>query len=150
MTAAPAPSDILERFGAAAPQRRRAVILDHVLAETAKVLGLKGAVGVEPHRGFFELGMDSLTSVDLRNRLGTTLQRTFATSLAFDHPTPEELTEFLLGELQPAAPLRPDAVQSAIRPGSKPERLHPEPKQDSELSLAELETLIDELAGPAS
>jgi acyl carrier protein len=126
MMAAPAPSDSLERFVAAPPQRRRTVILDHVLAETAKVLGLKGA-GVEPHRGFFELGMDSLTSVDLRNRLGTTLQRTFATSLAFDYPTPEELTEFLLGELQPAAPLRQDAAQSAVRPGSKPARLHPEP-----------------------
>jgi SAM-dependent methyltransferase/acyl carrier protein len=145
----PVRSDILERFNAAAPQRRRMLMLDHVLAETAQVLGVKRADGIDPQRGFFQLGMDSLTSVELRNRLGATLRRSFPTSLAFDHPTPEELTDFLLAELQPAASARA-AARASVRPGGKSALRQPDPVDNSELPLAELEAMIDELAGPPS
>jgi acyl carrier protein len=145
----PVRSDILERFNAAAPQRRRMLMLDHVLAETAQVLGVKRADGIDPQRGFFQLGMDSLTSVELRNRLGATLRRSFPTSLAFDHPTPQELTDFLLAELQPAASAR-ESARASVRLGGNSALRQPDPVDDSELPLAELEAMIDELAGPPS
>ena len=113
VTAAASPvADVLKRLRSATPQRRRALLLDHILAETAKVLGIKRADTVEPHKGFFELGMDSLTSVELRNRLNATLQCTLPITVAFDHPTPDALARFVLGEIEPAH----EAPSSAAQP----------------------------------
>jgi myxalamid-type polyketide synthase MxaB len=141
--AASRPADFLERFRAAPPHRRRALVIDQILAETAKVLGLKRADAIEPMQGFFELGMDSLTSVELRNRLRAALGCELPTTVAFDHPTPQALAQFVLGRIDPAPPAalaaearrEPAAGQSGI-------------VNLSTLSVAELDTMIDELAGP--
>ena len=92
-------TDVLERFRATAPRKRHALLVEHVRDEVARVLGLEGVGSIGPRQGFFELGMDSLTSVELRNRLSADLQRRLPTTLAFDHPTPVSLADFLLGEL---------------------------------------------------
>jgi acyl carrier protein len=146
VVASPA-ADILERLRSVAPRRRRALMLDHVLAETVKVLGIKRADAIEPKQGFFELGMDSLTSVELRNRLATSLRGTFPTTLAFDHPTPEALVEFLLCEVDLLTPGRPGAAPT--RPALKAPPEQPQCADHDHLSLVELEDLIDQLAGPA-
>jgi acyl carrier protein len=111
---------------------------------------MKSADAIEPRQGFFELGMDSLTSVELRNRLGATLQSTFPTTLAFDYPTPEGLADFLLGEIGLPVRARDEAVRPAVAPATNGARAATQQIDESELSLSELEEMIDELAGPAS
>jgi acyl transferase domain-containing protein/NAD(P)-dependent dehydrogenase (short-subunit alcohol dehydrogenase family)/SAM-dependent methyltransferase/acyl carrier protein len=138
------PTDVHDRLRAASPRRRPALLLEHVCAQTAKVLGMGGAERIQPGQGFFELGMDSLTSVELRNRLRETLGCALPTTVAFDHPTPEALTQFLLGEMKLAPPAEPRPEPARTGPGTQRDAA----ADASNLSVAELEDLVDELAGP--
>ncbi|MEU4227086.1 SDR family NAD(P)-dependent oxidoreductase [Nonomuraea sp. NPDC026600] len=81
---------------------RRKILLDLVLDQVTAVLGHTSADEVDPHRPFDELGFDSLTAVELRNRLNTAVDRRLPTTLAFDHATPIALAEYLLTEIAPA------------------------------------------------
>jgi acyl carrier protein len=54
---------------------------------------------LDPEQGFFTLGMDSLTSIELRNRLETALDRPLAPSLAFNYPTVDGLAAYLASEV---------------------------------------------------
>lgn len=72
-------------------------LLAEVRTQVARVLGLDGPGRVDPAQGFFALGMDSLTSVELRNRLQARVGRPLPSTLAFDTPTAEKLAAYLAG-----------------------------------------------------
>ncbi|ACB75246.1 type I polyketide synthase [Opitutus terrae] len=95
-----------EEWGQLAPTLRAQRLLAEVRTQVAGVLGLDHAERVDPAVGFFALGMDSLTSVELRNRLQTRLGRALPSTLAFDHPTAEKLAAFLGSLWDPASPER--------------------------------------------
>ncbi|PNV30995.1 hypothetical protein C1708_00390 [Streptomyces sp. DH-12] len=85
---------------AEAGAEERAGLLDLLVrTEAAEALGHQGAGDVESGRPFLEAGFDSLTALDLRNRLARATGLDLPGTLLFLHPTPADLAAFLDAEL---------------------------------------------------
>ncbi|MFI6173881.1 SDR family NAD(P)-dependent oxidoreductase, partial [Nocardia sp. NPDC051052] len=75
--------------------QRAAAVLKVVRAQVAAVLGHADPLAVDAERPFHELGFDSLTGVELRNRLTAEAEVRLPSSLVFDHPTAAAVTRYL-------------------------------------------------------
>ncbi|ONK15521.1 Erythronolide synthase, modules 3 and 4 [Streptomyces sp. MP131-18] len=111
---------------------RERALLDLVRTHVAEVLGHGSLNAVPPQRGFLEAGFDSLTAVELRNRLARALGRRLPAVLVFDHPNPLRLARHLRALLWPdrdrPAP-QPTVTVTDQAPAPEPE---PEPEQAQE------------------
>ncbi|MGK5440319.1 SDR family NAD(P)-dependent oxidoreductase [Micromonospora sp. URMC 105] len=97
---------------------REQAVLELVLDRVALVLGFTSAAAVAPERAFRELGFDSLTAVEFRNRLNQTLGLRLPVTAVFDYPSPAVLARFLLDELAGTTAVTPAVV--ATKPLDEP------------------------------
>ncbi|GAA0905676.1 MULTISPECIES: type I polyketide synthase [Streptomyces violaceusniger group] len=121
-SAAPGRGELHDRLAALPAEKREGALRDLVRAQAADVLAHDSADAVASDRAFRDLGFDSLTAVELRNRIGAATGLRLPVSLVFDYPTPTVLARFLNGQMfgteeggsAETAPTRSDSFDEPI------------------------------------
>jgi len=101
--ASPPPAErepvLLQQLEKTPAAEHRALLTAHIRAEIAQVLEFSSPEQVEPRQRLFDLGVDSLMAVELRDRLHSGLGHPLRSTLLFDYPTVEGLVDYLLEEV---------------------------------------------------
>ncbi|GAA2063057.1 hypothetical protein GCM10009801_06650 [Streptomyces albiaxialis] len=166
--AAPAPGAGQEREGAPTlrdrlatmPERDRELTVRRMVqSEIAAVLGRSGPGDVGVERGFTDLGFDSLTALELRNRIGARTGLRLTPTVTFDHPSPAALARHLVKGLTPEEPVTPEERDEPVTsdepggpdgPDEPSARAEGPPEPSAPLPLlAELERLEESVTGIA-
>jgi polyketide synthase 12 len=99
LAAAKSKSALAHRLHGLPEPEQHAVLLDLVRSHIATVLGNTTAEAIDPDKAFQDLGFDSLTAVEMRNRLKTATGLALSPTLIFDYPTPNGLASYIRHEL---------------------------------------------------
>jgi acyl carrier protein len=93
--------EILPQLISMSVKERKEYLLSHVLFQIIKVLGLNYSKNIPLDCPFFDLGIDSLTSIELRNQLQTAFNVPLPSTLVFDYSTVTQLVDYLNEKLCP-------------------------------------------------
>ncbi|WP_156772154.1 SDR family NAD(P)-dependent oxidoreductase, partial [Mycobacterium sp. 1245805.9] len=99
LAAAKSKSALLQRLEGLPEDEQQAVVLDLVRSNIATVLGNSSPESIDPDRAFQELGFDSLTAVEMRNRLKSATGLGLSPTLIFDYPNSAALAGYIYREL---------------------------------------------------
>ena len=92
-------ADLAEQLQALSPEEQHRRLVELVCLHAAAVLGHSGSHDIDPERAFQDLGFESLTGVELRNRVRTDTGLVLSRTLIFDYPTPTVLADHLRQQL---------------------------------------------------
>ncbi|HEY4021166.1 MAG TPA: type I polyketide synthase, partial [Pseudonocardiaceae bacterium] len=110
---------LAERLAGLADAEQAEAVLDLVRRHAAEVLGHSSAEAIRPDRTFKDAGFDSLTAVELRNRLAAATGLTLSPTMIFDYPKSAQLAEHLRAKLLGTAP-RPVETGAPAVPTEEP------------------------------
>nr|WP_308112727.1 type I polyketide synthase [Streptomyces parvulus] len=144
---APGTPTLAERVTDLPRAERAALVLDLVRTEVAAVLGHADAAGIPAGRSFKEAGFDSLTAVELRNRLTAETGLRLTPTLVFDHPTPQALAEHIDGELPGADTAVLTLVETLTRAVDQADTLDDRARHTVAERLRDLLTRLDDQGG---
>ncbi|WP_310591786.1 type I polyketide synthase [Streptomyces resistomycificus] len=160
LTAASAPSggaaghqeatadNLAQQLRSLAPADAQPLLLDAVRAQTATVLGHPDTRRIGPAATFKELGIDSLTALELRNKLAAVTGLKLPATLVFDHPNPTALARFLATRITPDPGAGPSAATHLAKEieglGARLEEAFLELATEDQATLS---TLLGELQG---
>ena len=99
LVASKSKSALAHRIHGLPEAEQHTVLLDLVRSHIATVLGNTTAEAIDPDKAFQELGFDSLTAVEMRNRLKAATGLALSPTLIFDYPTPNGLATYIRSEL---------------------------------------------------
>ncbi|HZC10669.1 MAG TPA: SDR family NAD(P)-dependent oxidoreductase, partial [Mycobacterium sp.] len=99
LAASKSKSALAQRIHGLPEAEQHTVLLDLVRSHIATVLGNTTAEAIDPDKAFQELGFDSLTAVEMRNRLKAATGLALSPTLIFDYPTPSRLASYFRTEL---------------------------------------------------
>jgi polyketide synthase 12 len=99
LAAAKSKSALLQRLEGLPEDEQHVVLLDLVRSNIATVLGNSSPESIDPDRAFQELGFDSLTAVEMRNRLKSASGLALSPTLIFDYPNSAALAGYMYREL---------------------------------------------------
>ena len=155
LAAAQSRSALSARLATLAPDDQHGLLLDLVRSHMATVLGLPAPEAIGPDLAFSDHGFDSLTAVELRNRLKAATGLTLSPTLIFDYPNPSALAAYfrtqLGGEAEQAQETSPVDVELARVVASIPvKRLRQAGVLDLLLNLANDTAGVDQSAEPAT
>ncbi|MDO0924400.1 SDR family NAD(P)-dependent oxidoreductase [Streptomyces sp. TG1A-8] len=137
-------NELLRELAALPEARRRRRLVDLVRTHVSAVLGLGPGDAVKAARAFRDMGFDSLTAVELRNRLGAALGAKLSATVVFDHPTPRALADHLAAELLPEPDHGPDPAATGAG-GTDPRLRDVEAAYRDATGPAERQALVDAL-----
>ncbi|MEU9348147.1 SDR family NAD(P)-dependent oxidoreductase [Streptomyces sp. NPDC048278] len=108
------PRSLTRRLLPLPPGERHQALVDLVRGHAAAVLGVAGPDEITARRGIQELGFDSLTGVELRNRLKAATGLHLSATVVFDYPSAFALGEFLHAQLVPDGEADPQGVFAVL------------------------------------
>ncbi|PZN81691.1 MAG: short-chain dehydrogenase [Candidatus Methylumidiphilus alinenensis] len=133
-----APLSFMPRLRDAPPHERIDLLRNHLKIEVARVLGAQELPAAR--RGFFDMGMDSLMALQLSNRLQSSLGIVLPSTLVFEYPSVEALTDYLLEQMPAFDELPTPGIQAVAAASGRDDEL----AAIRQMSEAELEALIDQ------
>ncbi|MFF8731642.1 SDR family NAD(P)-dependent oxidoreductase [Streptomyces sp. NPDC015171] len=110
-----------ERLAAVAEREREAVLAELIRVEIAAVLGFPDTAALPADRPFTDLGFDSLSAVQVRNRLSAFTRVRLAPTVVLEHPTPSRLAAHVHEALRAAGALPREEADHETRPDTRPQ-----------------------------
>jgi acyl carrier protein len=92
-------TDLRRRLEICSLDNRWNILIDHIRSVTAQVLGIESPDRLDLKQGFFSMGMDSITTLQLKNLLEASMGLKLPQTVAFEHPNIEALSTYIATEI---------------------------------------------------
>ena len=133
---------LLHQLKGAQPGESKDLLVAHIRAEVAQVLGVNSPQAIDVHRGLFELGMDSLMSIELKGRLEASVGQSLPSTLVFNYPSVSDLAGYLATHVLTVETMVASKTEPRVVARSTPKEPTPVPLDGDELSEDQIAALL--------